>query len=41
MPINRGIRERECAAKDVRNIGESKLPRQPAIAVIAALRREK
>jgi hypothetical protein len=32
---------RESAAKDVRNIGESELLRQPAIAAIAALRREK
>jgi len=49
MPINRGIRlrakgeswERERRAKDVRNVGESGLPRQPAVAAIAALRREK
>jgi hypothetical protein len=34
-------RESECRAKDVRNVGESGLPRQPAVAVIATLRREK
>ena len=28
-------------AKDVRNVGESGLPRQPAVAAIAALKREK
>jgi hypothetical protein len=28
-------------AKDVRNVGESGLPRQLAVVVIAALRREK
>jgi hypothetical protein len=34
-------RESECRAKDVRNVGESGLPRKPAVAVIAAPRREK
>jgi len=29
-----------CRAKDVRNVGESGLPRQPAVAAIAALKRE-
>ena len=37
----RELRERECRAKDVRNVGESGLPRQPAVAAIAALKREK
>jgi hypothetical protein len=32
---------RKSAAKYVRNIGESGLPRQPAVAAIAALIREK
>jgi hypothetical protein len=44
MPINEGIRERcerKSRAKDVKNIGESGLPRQPAVAVITALKREK
>jgi hypothetical protein len=44
MPINGGIRERcerESRAKDVKNVGESGLPRQPVVAVIAALKREK
>jgi hypothetical protein len=35
------MRERESRAKDVRNVEESGLPRQPAVAAIAALRREK
>jgi len=35
------IRVRESRAKDVRNVGESGLSRQPAVATIAALRREK
>jgi hypothetical protein len=37
----REVREGECRAKDVRDVGESGLPRQPAVAAIAALRREK
>jgi hypothetical protein len=44
MPINGGIRERVervCRAKDVRKVGESGLPRQPAVAAIAALKGEK
>jgi len=32
---------RVCRAKDVRNVGESGLPWQPAVAAIAALKREK
>jgi len=31
----------ESRAKDVRNVGESGLPRQPTVAAIAALKREK
>ena len=34
-------RERKRRAKDVRNVGESGLPRQPAVAAITALKREK
>jgi hypothetical protein len=37
----RELREGKCRAKDVRNVGESGLPRQPAVAAIATLRREK
>jgi hypothetical protein len=37
----RELKERVCRAKDVRNVGESGLPRQPAVAAIAALKREK
>ena len=36
----REVRE-ESRAKDVRDVGESGLPRQPAVAAIAALKREK
>jgi hypothetical protein len=35
------MRVRESRAKNVRNVGESGLSRQPTVAAIAALRREK
>jgi hypothetical protein len=35
------MRVRESRAKDVRNVGDSGLSRQPAVTAIAALRREK
>jgi len=38
---NERVERGKSRAKDVRNVGESGLPRQPAVAAIAALKREK